>query len=72
MPVPQRRDGGDRHRVRGVRVHNVDCAFSNRRPQPPRGSRIDLGRGLHATTSSPAAAARSASGSPRRAATGEA
>ena len=40
----ERCHGGDRHCVRGVRVYNVDCAFSNRRPQPPGGSRIHLGR----------------------------
>jgi hypothetical protein len=30
--------------MRRVRVHDVDCAFSNHLPQPPRRSRIDLRR----------------------------
>jgi hypothetical protein len=40
----ERRDGGHGHGVRCVRVYKVDCAFSNCLPQPPRGSRIHLGR----------------------------
>jgi hypothetical protein len=40
----KRRDGRNRHGVRGVGVYDVDCAFSHCHPQAPRGSHVGLGR----------------------------